>query len=168
MTTTVAIHAFLRDAHVPYSVLPHKRACTARAEAAATHVPGRDWAKVVECFVDGEPIQAVVPATCTVNLARLLELTGGSQIRLADESEMLRLFPGCEAGAMPPFGGLYGQRVFVDVALASEPHIFFSAGTHSEAIRMRWADFAATVRPIVGSFADTPDDRMSGALVYVE
>ena len=27
------------------------------------HVPGRDWAKVVICFVDGEPIQAVVPAT---------------------------------------------------------------------------------------------------------
>ena len=26
MTTTMAIHAFLRDSHVPYSVLPHKRA----------------------------------------------------------------------------------------------------------------------------------------------
>lgn len=58
---------------------------------------------------------------------------------------------------MPPFGGLYGQRVFVDVALASEPHIFFCAGTHTEAIRMRWADFAAAVRPIVGGFADLPD-----------
>jgi Ala-tRNA(Pro) deacylase len=168
MTTTVAIHAFLRDAHVPYSVLPHKRASTARAEAAATHVPGQDWAKVVECFVDGEPVQAVVPATCTVNLARLLELTGGRQIRLADEAEMLRLFPGCETGAMPPFGGLYGQRVFVDVSLASEPHIFFSAGTHTEAIRMRWSDFSATVRPIVGRFADVSDDGLSAALVYVE
>ena len=154
MTTTMAIHAFLRDSHVPYSVLPHKRAWTAQAEAAATHVPERDWAKVVVCFVDGEPIQAVVPATCTVNLARLLELTGGFQVRVAEETEMQRLFPGCEAGAMPPFGGLYGQRVFVDVALAAEPHIFFSAGTHTEAIRMRWSDFAATVRPIVGSFAD--------------
>ena len=157
MTTAVTIHAFLRDAHVPYSVLPHKRAGTAQAEAAATHVPTRDWAKVVECFVDGEPIQAVVPATRTVNLSRLLDLSGGAQIRLADESEMLRLFPGCEAGAMPPFGGLYGQRVFVDVALASESHIFFCAGTHTEAIRMKWADFASTVRPIVGSFADLPD-----------
>ena len=154
MTTTMAIHAFLRDSHVPYSVLPHRRASTAQAEAAATHVPGRDWAKVVACLVDGEPIQAVVPATCTVNLARLLELTGGLHVRLADESEMRRLFPGCEPGAMPPFGGLYGQRVFVDVALATEPHVFFSAGTHTEAIRMRWSDFASTVRPIVGSFAD--------------
>lgn len=157
MTTTMAIHAFLRDAHVPYSVLPHRHACTAQAEAAATHVPARDWAKVVECFVDGEPVQAVVPATCTVNLARLLELAGGRHVRLAEEPELRRLFPGCEAGAMPPFGGLYGQRVFVDVALAAEPHIFFCAGTHREAIRMRWADFAATVRPIVGRFADATD-----------
>jgi Ala-tRNA(Pro) deacylase len=166
MTTAVAIHAFLRDAHVPYSVLPHKRAGTAETEAAASHVPPRDWAKVVECFVDGEPIQAVVPATRTVNLPRLLELASGRQIRLADESEMLRLFPGCEAGAMPPFGGLYGQRVFVDIALASEPHIYFCAGTHTEAIRMRWADFAATVRPIVGSFAEMPD--VFDASVYVD
>jgi len=149
-------------------VLPHKRAGTAHEEAAAAHVPGRDWAKVVECFVDGEPIQAVVPATRTVNLARLLELAGGMQIRLADEAELLHLFPGCEPGAMPPLGGLYGQRVFVDVALASEPHVFFAAGTHTEAIRMRWADFAAAVRPIVGSFADTRDREATSALLYVE
>jgi len=168
MTTTLAIHAFLRDAHIPYSVLPHKRACTAQAEAAAAHVPGRDWAKVVECVVDGEPVQAVVPATRTVNLARLLGLAGGVQIRLADEGELLRLFPGCEPGAMPPFGGLYGQRVFVDLALAAEPHIVFAAGTHTEAIRMRWADFAAAVRPIVGSFADTLDHEATAVLLYGE
>ena len=33
------------------------------------------------------------------------------------------------------------------------------AGTHTEAIRMRWPDFAAAVRPIVGRFADLPPDR---------
>jgi Ala-tRNA(Pro) deacylase len=44
--------------------------------------------------------------------------------------------------------------VFVDVALAAEPEIVFNAGTHTEAIRIRWADFAATVRPIVGTFAE--------------
>jgi len=44
MTGTSEIHAFLRDAHVPYVVLPHQPAFTAREEAAATHVPGRGWA----------------------------------------------------------------------------------------------------------------------------
>ena len=54
------IHEFLHEAHVPYAVVPHQPAFTAQDEAAATHVPGRDWAKVVVCFIDGEPVEAVV------------------------------------------------------------------------------------------------------------
>jgi Ala-tRNA(Pro) deacylase len=158
MPGTAAIHEFLRDARVPYSVVPHRPAFTAQEEAAATHVPGRDWAKVVICIVDGEPVEAVLPAPFVVNLDRLAELAGGTEIRLAQEDELRRLFPGCEPGAMPPLGPLYGQSVFVDVSLASEPAIVFNAGTHTEAIAMRWSDFAASVKPIVGRFAESPVD----------
>ena len=154
MSTTPSVHGFLEDARVPYSVVPHKAAYTARDEAAAVHVPARDWAKVVICFVDGQPIQAVVPAALTVDLKSLLELTGGEHIRLAREDELGHLFPDCEPGAMPPLGPMYGQRVFVDVALALEPDIAFSAGSHTDAIRIRWSDFARSVKPIVGRFAD--------------
>ena len=160
MPGTSAIHEFLREAHAAYTVLPHRPAYTAQEEAAAMHIPGRDWAKVVICFVDGEPIEAVLPAPLAVNLDRLLELVGGREIRLAREDELRRLFPECAAGAMPPFGPLYGQSVFADVALAAEPEIVFNGGTHTEAIRMRWADFAASVRPIVGRFAWPPLDRV--------
>src|SRR5213594_4103489 len=45
------IHEFLSEAHVPYTVVPHRPAFTAQEEAAAAHVPGRDWAKVVVCFI---------------------------------------------------------------------------------------------------------------------
>jgi len=58
MASMSSIHEFLREAHVPYTVVPHRPAFTAQEEAAATHVPGRDWAKVVICLVDGEPIEA--------------------------------------------------------------------------------------------------------------
>jgi Ala-tRNA(Pro) deacylase len=153
------IHDFLHDARVGYTVLPHRPAYTAQEEAAAIHVPGRDWAKVVVCIVDDEPIEAVVPAPAIVDLERLLELTGGTHIRLAGEDELRRMYPDCELGAMPPLGPLYGQSVFVDVSLAAQPVIVFNAGTHTEAIRMRWADFAATVRPIVGRFADVATIR---------
>jgi len=165
MPGTPTIHEFLREAHVPYSVVPHRPAFTAQSEAAATHVPGRDWAKVVICFIDGEPIEAVVPAPSFVNLDRLLDLAGGKAIRLADETDLRRLFPDCEVGAMPPFGPLYGQTVYVDAVLALEPDIVFNAGTHQDAIAMRWNDFVKMVNPIVGSFAETPervgDDRLS-------
>jgi hypothetical protein len=50
MARTFAIHECLRLAHVPYAVASHPPASTAREEAAATHVPGRHWAKVVVSF----------------------------------------------------------------------------------------------------------------------
>lgn len=156
MPVTSSIHEYLREARVPYTVLPHRPAFTAQEEAAAMHVPGRDWAKVVICVADDKPIQAVLPAPLVVNLDRLLPLAGARTIRLALEDELRGLFPDCEPGAMPPFGPLYGQRVFVDVALAAEPEIVFNAGSHTEAIRMRYADFAAATKPIVGRFAERP------------
>jgi Ala-tRNA(Pro) deacylase len=161
MPGTSAIHEFLRKAHVPYSIVPHRPAFTAQEEAAASHVPGRDWAKVVICFVDDEPVEAVVPAPSLVNLDRLRELAGGKAIRLADEEELEELFPQCEVGAMPPFGPLYGQTVFVDALLALEQEIVFNAGTHRDAIAMRWTDFVKMVNPIVGRFAEPPVDRVS-------
>jgi Ala-tRNA(Pro) deacylase len=156
MPVTSSIHEFLRGARVPYTVVPHRPAITAQDGAAATHVPGRNWAKVIICFIEGEPIEAVVPAPLTVNLGRLRELAGGSEIRLAQENELGRLSPERGPAAMPPFGPLYGQSVFVDVALASEPEIIFNAGLQADAIAMRWADFARSVRPIVGNFAEPP------------
>jgi len=151
-----AVHEFLRDAHVPYSILPHRVAFTARQEAAAARVPDRDWAKVVACFIDDAPVEAIVPASTVVNLDRLLELAGGSAIRLAQAHELRCLYPDCELGAMPPFGPMYRQAVFADVSLASEPEIVFNGGTHADAIAMRWADFARAVKPIIGRFADPP------------
>ncbi len=56
---------------------------------------------------------------------------------------------------------LYGQRVFVDAALAAEAETVFSAGTHSEAIRMRYADFATAAKPTVGRFAEGPDNQVT-------
>lgn len=156
MAVTPAVQEFLRQSNVAYSVFPHLPAYTAQDEAAVTHTPGRDWAKVVICFADGEPIQAVVPADLVVNLDRLLVLSGADTIRLAREDELAWLFPDCEPGAMPPFGPLYKQRVFVDTALTVENRIVFNAGTHRDAVCLRYHDFAAICRPMVGSFAERP------------
>ena len=134
-------------------MLPHARAYSAQDEAAATHTPWRDWAKAVVCFADGKPIQAVVPADRMVDLDRLAMLAGARDPRLAREDELTWLYPECERGAMPPLGPLYKQRVFVDQSLAVESRIVFEAGTHGDAIAMRYADFAAITKPIVGRFS---------------
>ena len=156
MAVVPSVQEFLRRANVPYSVFPHVRAYTAQEEAAVTHVPGRDWAQAVICFVDGEPVQAVVPADLEVDLDLLAVLACASTIRLAGESELRWLYPDCERGAMPPLGPLYKQMVYVDEALAVEEQIVFNAGTHGDAVSMRYDDFAAIAHPIVGRFARRP------------
>jgi Ala-tRNA(Pro) deacylase len=153
---TAAIEEFLRKAGVNYQMFPHPPAFTAQEEAAKAHVPGRDWAKVVVCFADRQPIEAVLPAPYLVDLERLRKLAHAGEIRLAKEHEFKGLFPDCEPGAMPPLGPLYRQVVFVDDRLAAEPEIVFDAGSHSQAVRMRYSDFAAVVKPIVGTFSHTP------------
>lgn len=156
MAVTELVQEFLRQANVGYSVFPHQPAYSAQEEAAVTHISGRDWAKPVVFFADGEPLQAVVPADLVVDVEQLLDLTGAERIRLATEEELAALYPDCEPGAMPPLGPLYNQPVFVDIALAAEPQIVFNGGTYGDAVCMRYEDFAAIAKPVVGSFAMRP------------
>lgn len=156
MAVVPTVQEFLRRANVPYTVIPHTPAYSAQEEAAVVHVPGRDWAKTVVCFADGEPIQAVVPADREVDFERLAIVAAASSLRLADEDELRWLYPDCERGAMPPLGPLYKQTVFVDGTLAAESRVVFNAGTHADAVAMRYEDFARITHPIVGWFARRP------------
>lgn len=156
MAIAPSVQEFLRCANVGYAVVPHPAAYSAQEEAAVMHVPGRDWAKAVVCFADGQPIQAVVPADLEVGLARLAILARASTVRLAREDELGWLYPDCERGAVPPLGPLYKHPIYVDVMLATEDQIAFSGGTHHDAIEMRYEDFALLVHPKVGSFAVYP------------
>ena len=156
MAVTVLVQEYLRRANIAYSVFPHAPAYSAQEEAAVTHISGRDWAKPVVFFADAEPIMAVVPADLVIDLEQLLLLTGAERIRLANENELMELYPDCEPGAMPPLGPLYNQPVFVDIALAAEPQIVFNGGTHADAVCMRYDDFAELAHPVVGSFAMRP------------
>jgi Ala-tRNA(Pro) deacylase len=148
-----SIGDLLKRERIPYRIIRHRRAYTARAEAAVAAVLQRDWAKTIVCFADGQPIQAVLPSDMMVDLERLRTLAEASSIRLATEAELIELYPDCEPGAMPPFGTLHGQRVFVDRTLVGDPEMVFSDGTHTDAISMHYNDFADIVKPLVGSFA---------------
>jgi Ala-tRNA(Pro) deacylase len=96
---------------------------------------------------------AVLPSSRHVDLSLLKATARARTIRLATEEEFRDLFPGCETGAMPPFGNLYGIPVFVDESLTKDDEIAFNAGTHSELIRMFYQDFARLVQPTVIGFA---------------
>jgi len=157
-----SLDLFLKEARVPYTTFRHAPAFTAQEEAAASHVPGRCWAKIVVCIADDAPILAVLPAHLMVDLEALRALADASTIRLAGESEFVGFYPDCEPGAMPPFGHSCLQRVFVERTLVGETEMVFNAGTHADAIRMHYSDFADLSRPIVGAFGRPATQSIRG------
>lgn len=155
MAIPASIANFLRSRGVAYKTLEHPAAFTAQEEAAVTHVKGREWAKTVVCFAGSEPIMVVLPAHYSIDFGRLGALAG-APVRLATEQELAPLYPDCEVGAMPPFGPLFGQRVFVEKALSEDTEIVFNGGTHTDAIRMAYDEFVKLVQPTVGEFGIRP------------
>jgi Ala-tRNA(Pro) deacylase len=153
------IAELLKRERVPYTCFRHVPVYTAQEKAAVSHIPQRCWAKVVICIADNQPVEAVLPAHYMVDLEQLRLLANAIALRLALEEEIASLHPDCEVGAMPPFGAVYGHRVFVDRCLVGEPEMVFNAGTHTEAICMHYGDFADLARPIVGSFGLPPAQR---------
>jgi Ala-tRNA(Pro) deacylase len=152
MAIPASISQFLDRHHARYSVLTHPVAYTAQQEAAAAHVSGRDWAKVVVCVADTRPVLAVLPAPLNVDFQRLKDVTHASVIRLAKEEEFKGLYGDCEIGAMPPLGPLYGQEVVVEEMLADDREIVFDGGSHRTSIRMPYSEFERLVRPTVAAF----------------
>jgi Ala-tRNA(Pro) deacylase len=144
---------FLDTNAVKYVTVKHSPAYTAQEVAALAHVPGQEWAKTVMVKLDGKMAMAVVPASCRVIFDLLKEAAGARTAELATEQEFRDLCPGCEVGAMPPFGNLFGMDVYADEGLAKDPEIAFNAGSHTEMVRLPYADFVRLVKPKVARLA---------------
>jgi Ala-tRNA(Pro) deacylase len=153
MAIPAVIRQFVESHGVSFTAIPHRPAFTAQEEAAVTHVPGRAWAKTVVCIADGTVVLALLPAQARVDLEALRVAIGAHTLRLATENELGRFYPESEVGAVAPFGPLYGQTVYVDEALARDPEITFHAGTHVDAMRIRFADFVSLVHPVPARIA---------------
>lgn len=144
-----------RENGVVFEVQEHATAFTAQKVAASEHVPGRMFAKVVMVRADGDLVMLVLPAPSVVDIAKVSEVLGGRQVRIAREAEFASAFPDCEAGAMPPFGNLYDVPAYVDRQLGRNERIVFQAGTHTVTMSVSYADFERLASPTVADLAVT-------------
>jgi len=139
----------LDEGKIPYEVYNHALAYTAQEIAAKQHVSGNELAKVVMLEADDQLIMGVIRGNDKVDLHTVEDSLGVHRVRLATEAEFIARFPECEIGAMPPFGNLFGVKVFVDPALEKDEYIFFNAGNHVQTVRLKYKDFAQLVQPAV-------------------
>jgi Ala-tRNA(Pro) deacylase len=147
------LREFLDENGVKYVTIKHSKAYTAQEIAESAHLPGKELAKTVMIKIDGKMAMAVLPATERVDFELLKALAGTRDVYLAEEYEFKNMFPECEIGAMPPFGNLYGMKVFVETDLAKDEEICFNAGSHTELFRLSYQDYERLVQPTLARFS---------------
>ena len=155
------VEEFLAARVAEYAVVAHPEAFTAQEQAAAAHVSGWSWAKVVVVKKEDGFALAVLPACCVIDLGLLRGLMEREMAELAGLEEIVRLAPDCEPGALPPFGRLFGIPTFADEALVNQREITMPAGDRATAIRMRATEFVRLAGPRVGRFA-VPESGAAG------
>ena len=150
---------FLNSKGVPYRHFTHGQEFTAPRVAESQHVSGKELAKGVLVVVDDALVMAVIPANERLDLEKLAHLVGALSFRLARESEFEDRFAGCEVGAEPPLGSLYGVPVWLDASFEDHPTITFNAGTHTDTIQMSVPDYEELEHPILGRLVELRSGR---------
>ena len=161
MSVSARLKELLDTNNVVYETRTHPLTYTAGQTASASNTSRGEMAKTVIVNADGLLRMAVLPADSMLNLHHLQWVTRSENMRLATEDEFKDAFPGCELGAMPPFGGLFGLPVFCDTRLEYNEFIEFNGGTHTETIRMAFDDFKRLAKPTMVDLRDHAKNRVA-------
>ena len=138
-----ALLEWLNAHSVEHEIHEHREAFTAASTAKAEGVDARTFAKVVGIVTgDGRNALLVIDAPDRVDLGKAHDVLGGATVRLLDEAELAALTPGCDAGAAPAVGDLFGLPMYVDYAVERDAEISFNAGTHRISVRVDRSEWA--------------------------
>ena len=147
------VSEYLTEQGVPFEFFEHPPAYTAQEVAAEEHISGDMLAKAVLVHDGKGYVMCVLPASYKLDMDKTAKARKVKRVRLADETELAKVFPDVEVGGEPPFGNLYNLPTLMDRHLADSEDVVFQAGTHRQAIRMKCADYIALTEPTVTDLA---------------
>lgn len=140
---------YLNSHQAKYSIEVHSPAYTALEVAERVHIQGLHMAKVVVVKIDNKLSLVVLPSHYHVTCEALAIEIGVHKVEIASEAEFKANFPGCELGAIPPFGELWHVDVCMSKAFQPESEIAFNAGSWSELIRMSCMEYVRIACPVL-------------------
>ena len=146
------LEQWLREAGVAFEVIEHAPAHTSEDAARVRGTRPRQGDKALVVRAEDRFVHCVLPAHLRADNAALRAILGTRKLRFATRDELLGL-TGCEPGAVPPFGNLFGLPVLVDEALCVNERVVFNAGSHARSITMRCADLVRISGATVCRFA---------------
>ena len=142
MAISKTLQLYLKQHDVSYRLISHPHSATSMDSAEKAHVPGDALAKGILVKEDGEYLQVVLPSDYYVELDSLHKLLG-KEVEMAQEAELIDLFPDCELGAIPAAGHIFGIKTLWDpnTSLGKAELVYFEAGDHEHLVQISGKQF---------------------------
>ena len=145
----------LDEAKVPYKESHHEPVRTSEQASMVRGTKLHEGAKALIFVTEKNPIQIIVPGDGRVDKEKVKNALQISKLKMAsaEEAEQISSVP---VGGIPPFGNLFDPpiQVYVSSRLLDNEEIEFNAGDRSISIRMKSADWAKIVNPIIGDYEE--------------
>jgi Ala-tRNA(Pro) deacylase len=152
-TPSNAVVDALREQHIDYELIPHRRTQSAAAEARAIGVDPGHVAKTLVLATGAGFVRAVLPASERIDLRKVQSVLGGD-VQLASEHVLAGAYPQFELGAVPPIGGPGHDLVLIDEGLRESEWVVFEAGTHEQSVRIQTADLVSVARAQIAGICE--------------
>ena len=95
-----------------------------------------------------------------MDFSQVSQTLGAREVRLVEESNSKWPSRIAKWARCPPFGTLYHLPMYVEKRLAEDETIVFPVGTHTETMRLTYADFERLIKPTLAEFARPPQEAL--------
>ena len=140
MAIAETVRKFMAQCSVEYDLVSHPHTGSSHETAEASHIREDHIAKAVIVKDFTGYAMMVVPASNFVELKHVRKELN-RDLELVDEDELVRLFPDCDPGAIPPLGLAYDIEPYLDEALTTLANVYFEAGDHEHLVHVSGEDF---------------------------
>ena len=140
MNTDNPILNYLQEANIAYERIEHTATGSLQQTALQCHLPPEQLARAVLLSDRHGPLLAVLPLNHVINFAQLFALAE-RKLEPVDRNHARHLFPGCEAGCIPPLAAPFQLPALLDMALLNQPSIYLEAGSRTLLIKISGDDF---------------------------
>lgn len=145
---------FLTDSAIKCEAVGHRTVYTAFDKAATLRLKPAAIVKVLMLKADGDLVMALVGGDRNLDAAKLQKLIKAKKLDFAKEKAIGETFKGIDPGAIPPFEGLWGIRVFCDKKLLEQAKLVLSAGSYETSLKIAPGAFKkANPQMVAGIFS---------------
>ncbi len=147
MSVFESIKKTLDEKGIVYSVTHHEAVRTSEEAARARGVSLHSGAKALVLYGNKKKMHwlFVLPADMQLDSKKARLLVGDNVSFAMDVEKVVD----CVRGSVPPFGSLIGLQTYCDAHLAENEEINFNAGSLTDSIKMKYADYIAVEQPTI-------------------